>query len=260
MASGKPDNSAKLATEIREVDPRTLKGRDKNARYMTAQQMAQLVENLKRDGELTSLPLTYQHDGGTLEVISGHHRVEAAIKAGFATIRVLVIVTRLSDARLTAIQLSHNAINGQDDRSILADLFQSLEITERKYSGLTDDMFGGLDLQLSGLSIGAVTYQELKISFLPEDEAEFLDLVKRVEKKAKGLNLVAPLTIFDRLFDTLIAVKRFANVQNAGIAMCLLAQLADERLAQLEKQANGREGEAGSTANGVEPDQQEAGS
>ena len=39
--------------------------------------MRRLTENLRRDGALSSAPLIYGD-----RIISGHHRVEAAIKAG----------------------------------------------------------------------------------------------------------------------------------------------------------------------------------
>ena len=48
----------------------------KNARFMRPDQFNRLVDNLRRDGVLTSLPLVF--DG---VVYSGNHRVKAALKA-----------------------------------------------------------------------------------------------------------------------------------------------------------------------------------
>lgn len=244
-----PTDPPKVETEVRTVDPRQLAGRDKNARFMTAVQMKQLVENIQRDGGLTSLPLVYQRapDAAKLEIISGHHRVEAAIKAGLAEIQALVIVSEVDEKRLVAIQLSHNAITGSDDRSILAELYAELDLDTRKYSGLTDDMLGGFDkLGLASLGVGGSLYEDLHISFLPDDREQFLAFLKRIGSKAKEREvLVARFVDFDDLFETLIRVKTSMNVQNVGIAMCLMAELASERLDQIEaeQKADGRDDE-----------------
>lgn len=203
---------------------------------MTAMQMRQLVDNLKRDGNLTSLPLVYPKTPELLEIISGHHRVEASIKAGFETIDVLVVLTPLDEKRITAIQLSHNAISGQDNRSILAELYGELDLDARKYSGLTDEMLGGFDkLGLVGLGVGMALYEDLHVSFLPDDREQFLAFLKRIASKGKGSDvLVARFADFDQLFETLIRTKSAMNVQNVGIALHMMAQLATERLDQME--------------------------
>ena len=52
------------------VDPGELKLLDKNARYMKAEQFQSLVENVRKDGNLSSLPLCYREEGGKLLVLS----------------------------------------------------------------------------------------------------------------------------------------------------------------------------------------------
>jgi hypothetical protein len=48
------------------VDPGELKLLDKNARYMKAEQFQSLVENVRKDGNLSSLPLCYREEAGQL--------------------------------------------------------------------------------------------------------------------------------------------------------------------------------------------------
>lgn len=232
----KAEPSQQIATVIRKADPTALKARDKNARFMTAAQLKRLTDNIARDGALTSLPLVYQRAEGRLEIISGHHRVQAAIGAGMSEIDVICITTELSETRLTGLQLSHNAITGQDDQSLLADLYSSLDLEGRKYSGLTDDAFAGLDnLGLASLGIGAVKYEELRITFLPEDQVEFEAYLKRIGKAAeKRPHLVAARADFDELFDSLIRVKEGLKVHNAGLALVAMARLACEKLTEIE--------------------------
>ena len=105
--------------------PGELKLLEKNARYMKAEQFQSLVENIKKDGNLSSLPLCYREKDGKLRVLSGNHRVQAGRQAGVEQILVMVVGDEKdSDARL-AIQLSHNAIAGQDDLVILKELWES---------------------------------------------------------------------------------------------------------------------------------------
>jgi ribosomal silencing factor RsfS len=85
--------------------------------------------------------------------------------------------------------------------------------------------------------MGSVKYQELAVQFLPADEVEFKAAVGRIDK-AKGRELLlAHYDDFERFFDAVIAVKQRSNVHNAAIALRLMADLAMERLAQLEAES-----------------------
>lgn len=217
-----------LETRIVTVDPRTLKGLERNARYMKAHQFKQLVENIRRDGRLTQLPLVYK---GT--ILSGNHRVRASIDAGLATIEIQELLGEHTEERLLAIQLSHNAISGEDDPSMLKALYEELPFDEKLYSGVTDDMFQADKLDLASLSAGTTNYQEIVISFLPSTAEDFLAYLKRIEKDSKRIHLVAPMEAFDDLFDTIIAVKNKQNVVNTGLALRAMIELAVDRLLQL---------------------------
>lgn len=207
---------------------------EENARYMRAEQFNQLVANLKRDGVLTSFPLIYQ---GT--VLSGNHRVQAAIKAGIEESDCIEIVGELTEERRLAIQLSHNAITGEDDPSLLSLLYGKLSFDEKLYSGLTDSMFDAAKLDISAIGIGGVKYEELLISFLPEQADAFLKAVARM--KESRVTLVGRLEDFDHFFDTVIAVKAKKNVFNTAAALRTMAELA---LKQLELEALASEAES----------------
>jgi hypothetical protein len=99
--------------------PGELKLLEKNARYMKAEQFQSLVENIKKDGNLSSLPLCYREKDGKLRVLSGNHRVMAARKAEVESVLVMVLGDEKDADEQMAIQLSHNAIAGQDDLVIL---------------------------------------------------------------------------------------------------------------------------------------------
>jgi hypothetical protein len=209
---------------------------------MKAPVFNQLAANVQRDGVLTSVPLV--HDG---EVLSGNHRVQAALKAGVVAGFWLEVVGVLSEAgrerllareRRVSIQLSHNALVGEDDPNVLADLYMPLPLDEKQYSGLTDDALKAADpLDIASLSAGAVAYQELQLLFLPEDAAVFRAALERIKKRAGKLAkvdvLVAALADFERLFDACVRVKEQRNVHNTALAVRVMAELALERLEEL---------------------------
>jgi hypothetical protein len=196
---------------------------EKNARYMTPQEFSQLVANIKGDGKLLGLPVVYRG-----EVLSGNHRVRAAIKAGIEEADVLDVLTELSEERKLAIQLSQNAINGKDDPNILAQLYTSMKSLEwKQYSGVTDDAFKCTDEKLAALGITRPKYEELTIVFLPEEKAAFIELLARLEAAKKPQDiLVGELGTFNALFDAIIRVKQEKKVINNAVALRMLAELA----------------------------------
>ena len=93
MASTSTVDWKALDIEARQVDPKTLRRREKNAHYMAPAMFKRLVENVKIDGRLTTTVLACQDKDGSLEILSGHHRTAAAIEAGLAIVDALVITT-----------------------------------------------------------------------------------------------------------------------------------------------------------------------
>lgn len=227
------------------LDPRRLKRQDVNARFMTAAQMDQLVKNVKQDGDLTSLPLVYWPDKATdaeIEIISGHHRIEAAILAELPSIEVRVIVEAISLERLRALQLSHNALTGQDDMGVLGQMYLSLDLDAKRYSGLTDDVVNPLkNISLAGLNVGAIAYEHIHVFFLPEDAAAVMNAIGELDKAAKKTpTLVAHYQDFSAFFAAVVQVKTKFEVFNSAMAVRLLVDLALQRLEQLKlDEANG---------------------
>lgn len=125
------------SAELRLVDPRSLVLLKENARYFKKEMFKQLVQNVKADKKLSSVPLCHVVEGGKLEVLSGNHRVQASVEARLEVIMVMVILEDLSKSRQIAIQLSHNALVGVDDPQILANLWAKIDDIKAKcYAGL----------------------------------------------------------------------------------------------------------------------------
>jgi len=219
-----------IKIEMSVLELSTLKNLEGNPHYMTAAQFGRLVENIKRDGVLTSAPLIYKG-----EILSGNHRVMAAIKAGVTHGNCIVIESDLTPAQKTAIALSHNAINGQDDLSMLQSLYDTLDIEHKAYSGLTDDSFDIEDIDINGMSIGAIKYQEITLYFLPEEAEIFAHVMKLIEAKAKRAAppaaLIARLEDFNQFFDVITKSKKTLNIHNSAL---VVKTISDMTLAKLD--------------------------
>jgi hypothetical protein len=227
-----------LETKFIQIDPRKLKRQALNARYMTAAQMDLLVQNVRVDGRLTSTPLCYQPPGADedgIEILSGHHRTEAAIRAPLDEITIEVIVTELSHERKVQLQLAHNAVSGQDDATKLAQLYDSLDLNARKASGLTDDVLNAFkDITLGGLSV-SLQYQEMNLFFLPEEAEVVKKAFARIDKAAKKQTAyIAAYADFQTFFDVAVRVKSKFDVFNSATALRMMVDLATQRLDQIE--------------------------
>lgn len=217
-----------IQTKTYKADLTKLKFLDGNPRYMTPAQFKRLVANLEHDGVLTSAPLIYKG-----EVISGNHRVQAAIKAGITEADVIEITSELTNAQKKAIALSHNSISGQDNLSLLQEYYDDLDSFLKEYSGLTDDVFKVDELDMSSITVGAPKYQQLNILFLPEECEIFIDAIKQIGKKQNALNLFASMDDFDSFFDSVTKTKKVMNAHNSALALRVMAQLALQKLDEI---------------------------
>jgi len=121
------------------VEPGMILPIDKNAHYMSKRVYDQLVANVRRDKNLSSLPFCWKRSDGQLIALSGNHRVQAARDAGVPLVLTLYTDAQLNKAEQRAIQLSHNALVGQDNPTTLRELWQEIDDLDMKiYTGLDE--------------------------------------------------------------------------------------------------------------------------
>jgi len=153
--------------ELWKVHPSTLREQDLNARAMTKPMFERLAQTIARDKRLESLPLCAKTERG-LEIISGHHRVRAATAAGISEMFVLVDVTGLTHSQIAAKQLAHNAIEGQDNEQLLAEIYRQIEDAESKLEAFIDQK---LDIELPKVKIEGLDiemdFKTVLLIFLP---------------------------------------------------------------------------------------------
>lgn len=197
---------------------------------MAEPEFNRLVDNLKRDGVLTSLPLVYRD-----EVLSGNHRVQAAMKADIAEADVIEILSELSEEQQRAIQLSHNALTGKDDPNILREIYESLSLDWQRYSAVYEEMFRLDEEKAVSLGVPIAKYEELVVAFLPEDRQAFYEFALSVEKRYRKAHvLVGQRGDFDAFFDAVLAVKDGRHIGNTGTALRVMADIVR---AHMDKEA-----------------------
>lgn len=207
------------------VNPADVQTPAKNARFMTQEQFAALVANIKRDGQLSSIPFCVKK-ADAFHVLSGSHRIKAAVAAGLTSVIVLYTDEALSRDREVSIQLSHNAIVGQDDATLLRELWSEISsITEKLYSGLDDKHLGKLeDVPGSGLGPVRLEFRAVMLLMLPEEEERFAACCQEALDRASAADSIylARLADFDRLMQVLAKVKKEHNVRNTAVALSII--------------------------------------
>jgi hypothetical protein len=253
-----PHDLTPIATRTVRLDPRTLKLLDLNARYMRHETFARLVENIRQDGGLTgNTPFAWRlHDDATrqplpgkegendeqiYEVLSGNHRVKAAIAAGLTEIDVCLTDDYLPPDRRAAIQLSHNAISGEDDPATLKLIYENIADAEmRIYSGLDDKTLKLLDdVTIAPMSEAALQFQTISMTFLPDEAelvAEAFEKARKLASGAKG-HWLARWSNYDQAMDSFEIAGQSYGVKNTATALMIVLDIFSRHLTDLRRTA-----------------------
>ena len=222
---------------LRIVNPKHLVLLKDNARYFKRETFRQLRDNIAADKKLSSVPLCYQLEDGKLEVLSGNHRVKASIEAELENIMVLVITVHMETSKKIAIQLSHNSIVGEDDQSILANLWARVEsVKDKLYSGLDSDMVKDLDNDIELVNFSAPTIPAHMVTFMftfaeRENLSEILDIASDEAKKAKVLHL-AHGSEYQGFIDMVQNVKTSEKIKDSSLAVLKVIEIVKNHYAQ----------------------------
>ena len=211
-----------------------------NARHMSRVDFQRLVKNIREDGALTSAPLVYGD-----RIVSGHHRVRAALEAGIEDAPVLAITSDVPEEHLKALQLSHNSLTGEDDPEVVLQMLRDMSAMEQAFAHVTTDLVDH-DTRLHP-SIRTPPTVKVLVEFLPEDFPDFEATVERLASVKEPL-LLEDGAMQDAFLDVYFAVKEAcskAGLMGVPSALCAMAALARERLDQMDAEAARAEGEDG---------------
>lgn len=239
-----------METEILRLPLRKLKLLEVNARFMRHETFQRLVDNIRRDGRLTSVPFAalsgfYSEDDeperdadGELvwEVLSGNHRVKAAIEAGIEEADVMVTRQPLSRQQRIAIQLSHNALVGEDDPATLKQLYEQLQDVDwRLYSGLDDKTLELLEnVKIDSLAEANLDFQTVTMTFLPDELERAKEAFAEAHKLIAADEVwLARLADYERTLDALDYTGRSYNVSNIATALMLVLAIFERHRTDL---------------------------
>jgi len=207
-----------------------LREQDKNARVMAPDKFDRLVQNIKADGRLESLPLCVRNPKREDEflIISGHHRTRAARSAGVMHIYIMVLEGDVDQDWIRAKQLAHNALSGTDEEQVLAELYFSIQdVDARISSGLSED---DLDIKDSKVTVDEVMvdldFEMLQIVFLSHQKQEFDDVIDLLEKDSEIHP--ADIAVFYRFKDALRKVGRESKIRNISAMLSRMCEIVKE--------------------------------
>lgn len=226
-----------METKVIKVNPKDIKLLEVNARFMTADEFQKLVENVKRDGCLTQLPFCIYNDEWELEVLSGNHRVQAAIAAGLEEIDVQITEETLTKDQRIGIQLSHNAISGKDDMAILKQLYESIDdVNMKKYSGLDDETLKLLEnINTQSMSYSGLQYQVLNMMFLPSEIEDIKKVLNSVMKEVRQNEaLMISMAEYDKYLDTLNEVSKGSRIKNTAVGFMAMLEIVKNHMEELK--------------------------
>ena len=225
-----PTAPKKITTTMEELRLGDLRLLEVNARYMQHATFQRLVENIARDGCLTQHPFAiYDKKSGPPLVLSGNHRVQAGIEA-LGEDHVDWIQTtrdRLPKARRLAIQLSHNAVTGEDDPAVLAALYEEIEgVDWKEYAGLDDETLDLLeDVKPVPLGDAGLEFVQVALSFFPEEEESLVAALDRADAIASGEHWAARHDDYERFLDALDLMGRSYGIKNIALGLRLIVDV-----------------------------------
>ncbi len=219
------------------VNPNELVFLKENARYFKRETFRQLRENIQSDKKLSSVPLCYRLDDGKYEIISGNHRVRASIDAGLEKILVLVITEELSKSKRIAMQLSHNALVGEDDESILASLWEQIDsINDKLYTGLDSNSIKELadDIEFVNFSTPQVSTHLVSFAFSDGETERLSQIIDELENTAKKSTAVfmGMKEQYEPFMKIIADIKHAEKIKDSSLTLVKIISIVEEYLAE----------------------------
>lgn len=207
---------------IAKVPLTSLRKQDINARIMKNEMQKQLTDNIRKRGQLESLPFCALVDG-KIEIISGHHRIRSAKDSGVINeIYVILDVTGLTRSQIAAKQLAHNAISGFDDQSTLKEIVKLIDdVDDMLESYIGKDILGEPLAELEKLLSPTVEYdwKNIVFTFLPHQVKDLDKLVEALRSQQPDFIGACDIEQHKPFIDALAKYQEFANVKNTGAAI-----------------------------------------
>jgi hypothetical protein len=216
-----------------------LREQNVNANVMPTGMFNALVGNLRKNQAIEGVPLCAVREGSTvMEIVSGHHRVRAAMLAGIVAGLVLCYYG-ITKSELIAKQLSHNSIQGNSDPEIVKRLYESIEsLPEKMESFIDPSLWETLPEPTHFEQVDVDLFADAKtvtMLFLPVQSADYQKALDLLTGKEDVVYL-AHRQQFDQFRNAVHEVRKELEIYAYPTAIAQMAALALERLEQLKEQ------------------------
>ena len=213
-----------------------IREQDINARIMKNETQKQLTDNIKKRGQLESLPFCALIDD-RIELISGHHRIRSAKDSGvIQEIFVILDISGLRRSQVAAKQLAHNAINGYDDQSTLREIAKMIDdVDDMMESYIGKDVLGEPMAELERLIAPKVEYdwRNVTFTFLPHQINDLDKLVSVIQSTSPDVIGVSPIEEHKPFMEAIAKFQSFANVKNTGAAIHAMVRATEQMFEDL---------------------------
>ena len=210
---------------------------ERNAHYMDKDIFDRLVENVAEDGFLSQLPfgMKREEDGKYL-MLSGNHRLKAAIKAKLDYILILYIDETDKDTQL-GYQLSHNALVGKDDRQMLKEIYSEIQSLEKKeFSGLNGLEFVDVQkISTPAINDGDIEITEMKFMFVESRANNIKNVLDSLEKLQIDENSSIIVGSFEAYIKLTQEVKKRYQIKSRSVAFSKMIDICEAYLEELAK-------------------------
>lgn len=222
---------------IAKVKLADIREQDINARIMKNETQKQLTDNIKKRGQLESLPFCALIDE-KIEVISGHHRIRSAKDSGvMQEIFVILDISGLRRSQVAAKQLAHNAINGYDDQSTLREIAKMIDdVDDMMESYIGKDVLGEPLAELEKLIAPKVEFdwRNVTFTFLPHQIDDLEKLISVLQSVSPDIIGVAPIEDHEPFVEAITKFQTFANVKNTGAAIHAMIRATEQLFEDLK--------------------------
>lgn len=219
--------SGLLIAKIKLAD---IREQDINARIMKTEMQKQLTDNIKKRGQLESLPFCALI-AGRIEVISGHHRLRSAKDAGMTEVFVILDVSGLRRSQVASKQIAHNAINGFDDQSTLREIAKMIDdVDDMLESYIGKEIIGEPMAELEKLIAPKVEFawKNVTFTFLPHQLKDLDKLLNVLGSLKPDFLGVADIDQHEEFIETVTKYQQFANVKNTGAAVHAMIRATEQ--------------------------------
>lgn len=212
---------------VKEVDLDDTQLLMKNANIMDEKKMNRLIENIKRDGRLTSFPFMHKLPNGKYEVISGNHRVRASRIAGLTKITAICCEVTLPKDEKLRLQISHNAIHGEQSNIMLVDLiteFGSTELVRLSGADFDIDKLKNEKIELKSIDSSGLEFREITLYFTKYELdviSETLNDVGTKLENDKNEVYLLEQSRYKKFVDCITETKKQANIKSTATILNL---------------------------------------